>query len=197
MKKITNTKDFTFWRVILFASSFIGLFILSACATSSNIKPNHKFGQEGTGLIYGTVFTKDGFDADLSLYRKGEGKHFRTFSAVDSFKNRDFNENGAKGSLFAVAVPAGEYEIRKFRNSHKITKTVFRDALPKTKQTLSFKVGSNSPVYIGSYYASGFTKGKLEIYNKMNKAKKYLLKKYPKLGTTKSVNQTPKLKTWE
>lgn len=187
------------WRIMkntLLALSLLGLFILQGCGTN-NINADYKFGQGDTGFIYGSVFVKDGFDTDITLYKKGKSKPFRTFSAVDGFRNRDFNEKGSMGSLFAVTVPAGEYEIKKFRVSHKITKTNFHDVFPTSKQTLSFKVGKSTPIYIGSYYGSGYSTGKLEIYNKMNRDKRYLLKKYPKLGITKSINQTPTLKTWK
>ena len=182
---------------LLYLLLFISSFIISGCATSSQIKKNYKFTQGTQGLIYGTVFTEDGFDADLYLYKKGEKKLFGYFAAVDSFRYRDFNIKGKMGSLFAVSAPAGIYEIRNFRNSHKLTKTVFHDASPKTKRVLSFKITNKVPTYIGSYSISGFDRGKLKITNEIDRDKKYLLKTHTNLGTSKSINLTPKLKIWK
>lgn len=184
-------------KILLYTLFFISLFIISGCSTSSQINANYKFEQGSQGLIYGSVFTEDGFDADLYLYRKGEDKLFGYFAAVDSLRYRDFDIEGKMGSLFAVAAPTGIYEIRGFRNSHKLTKTVFHDARPKTKRILSFKITSRSPTYIGSYSISGFDRGKLKISNEIDRDKRYLLKTHANLGTSKSVNLTPKLKIWE
>lgn len=176
--------------------------LINGCA-KYNIEANHKFGQEGTSLIYGTLFHEKGNDGFIYLYKKGEEKMFTRLEAVGFDRHlKEFHLGDKQGSLFAVAVPPGEYEIRGWHHYSFWGKTHSIYTQPKTENILSFTVRKNAPVYIGSYNitkkVSKFDKEAiLKISNNFNNDKKYLLKKYPTLGTTKSVNQTPKLKTWE
>ncbi|CAA6819828.1 MAG: Unknown protein [uncultured Sulfurovum sp.] len=182
----------------------ITAFIMLGCS-KYDLKPNYKFAENGNGLIYGSLYTANptAYDGNMFFYTKG-GKYVARVDAIDTKpfnKKHDFNKNGNRGSLFTISLPPGEYEIRRFSNTFKFTKTNFIEAKPTTKKVLSFNVTKNNPTYIGSYtiYGGWETKQKatLKINNDMSHDKKYLHQCFPNIGTTKSISQIPNVKVWE
>lgn len=172
--------------------------LITGCAKYST-KENNKFDQEGTSLIYGTLFHEKDHDGLLYLYKKGGKKMFTRLESVSFNGDQKDKQEG----LFAVTLPPGEYEMTKdWRHLNPYWETNATNKEPKTEHVLSFTVRKNTSVYIGSYtmikkFSRPDQETTVRISNNFNNDKKYLLKKYPALGRSKSVDQTPKLIIWE
>lgn len=172
--------------------------LITGCAKYS-MKENNKFAQEGTSLIYGTLLHEKDQDGLLYVYKKEGKKMFRRIESVSLDRHLKDKQEG----LFVVVVPPGEYVIaRDWRHLNEYWDTNATNKGPETEHVLSFTVRNNTSVYIGSYsivkmFSRPDQETILKISNNFNNDKKYLLKKYPALGGSKSVDQTPNLKIWE
>lgn len=181
----------------------IAAFIMLGCGKYS-LKPNYKFAENGNALIYGSLYITGNraHNGKMIFYTKN-GEYAASASAVDFMHNYDFIKD-ARGSLFTISLPPGEYEIRNFESIFQITNTNYIKTKPMTKKRLSFKVTKNNPTYIGSYTINGDAgdegkrlKATLKINNDMSHDKKYLHQSFPNIGTTKSISQIPNVKVWE
>ena len=145
--------------------AYIAILSLAGCATtrsSNNIPSSYKLNSNShNGLLLASVTYHGSYSGYSMTYRKvgssqstnltiGSGSTFVPPGMMDW----DIEKHGLRGNVFAVALPAGEYEISSW-----LVSSGYASIRPGNEFTIRFQIVPGQAVYLGNFHfirSSGF-----------------------------------------
>ncbi|KAB7742577.1 hypothetical protein F2P47_00095 [Parvibaculum sedimenti] len=180
------------FRIIRYVTLVCGFF-LAGCAPK-NIDQSYAFSQTaGKGVVIGSITYVGASSACTVVYRKIGDTNISYFSAghsdmlVSLVAGNDIEGGADKGDLFAVEVPAGDYEIVRWAAS-----SGYAHMGSAEDFSIHFHVEPGKAVYLGNFYfeeADRFgatTTGMIMDYrDRAERDMKVFVKKYPGFSNIK------------